>query len=155
MVSEPAISRSIVVESKASSLEKVYNEVFAHVQANHYSCDDIFGIHLSMEEAFVNAVKHGNRADATKKIKIDYSITAEKVEISITDEGNGFDPRFLPDPRVNENIYKPGGRGVLLIRSFMDLVEYNRKGNCVRMVKYRGSAHKSQTTCKEQGIETL
>ncbi len=60
-----------------------------------------------------------------------------KVEISMTDEGRGFDPNAVPDPRYGENLYKAGGRGLLLICSYMDIVEFNERGNRVRMVKYK------------------
>jgi len=77
--------------------------------------------------------------DAGKTVTIEYSVSAEKVEVSITDEGEGFDPSQVPDPRLGENIYKTSGRGLLLIRSYMDLAEYNERGNSLHMVKYRKS----------------
>lgn len=107
----------------------------------HAFCVDmIFAIHLSLEEALVNAVKHGNHADPKKNISIHCLITPEKFDISIADEGFGFDPEGIPDPRCNSNLYKSTGRGILLIQSYMDLVEYNSRGNCIHMVKFRNAA---------------
>ena len=92
-------------------------------------------MHLALEEAFLNAVKHGNRMDPTKKVTIDYAVDPEQVEIRMTDEGPGFDPGRVPDPRVGKNLYRPEGRGLLLIRSYMHTVEYNEQGNSLRMVR--------------------
>ena len=94
-------------------------------------------MHLALEEAFINAIKHGNKMEPSKAVKIDYSIEPDKIEICMTDEGEGFDPEVIPDPRYGDNLYKPAGRGMLLMRSFMDVVEYNKQGNSVRMIRYR------------------
>ena len=75
--------------------------------------------------------------DSDKEIKIDYLVGLDRVEITLTDEGQGFDPAEIPDPRCSENLYKTGGRGLFLIRSYMDKVEFNRRGNSVHMVKYK------------------
>jgi len=108
------------------------------LEAGGFSQDDIFAVHLALEEAFLNAVKHGNRMDPTKKVTIEYVMDREKIEICMTDEGPGFDPRCIPDPRVGKNLYRPEGRGLLLIRSYMHTVEYNERGNSLRMVRCKG-----------------
>jgi serine/threonine-protein kinase RsbW len=100
-----------------------------------YPDDDVFAIHLAMEEAVVNAVKHGNRGDCNKNVEIEYDITSEKIVITITDEGGGFEPGNVDDPRSGENIYKTNGRGLLLIKSYMDSSEYNQSGNSITMTK--------------------
>jgi anti-sigma regulatory factor (Ser/Thr protein kinase) len=64
-------------------------------------------------------------------------VDPEKVDISITDEGNGFEPESVADPRFGEKLFEPGGRGLLLMNSYMDIVEYNDRGNRVRMVRYK------------------
>ena len=107
------------------------------LKAHDFGEDDIFAIHLALEEAFINAVNHGNKMDPEREVKIEYSVGADKVEISMTDEGRGFDPDVVPDPRYGENLYKIGGRGILLMRSYMDIVEFNKRGNRVRMVRYK------------------
>ena len=137
MASETPISRSMAAESTASAAAGVCKQILAELEANNFSEDDIFAVHLALEEAFINAIKHGNKMDPGKKIEIDYSLGAEKIEISMTDEGNGFDPDVVPDPRHGENLYKTYGRGLLLIRSYMDVVEFNERGNRVYMVRYR------------------
>ena len=74
--------------------------------------------------------------DPNKRVHVKYLITPEKFDISIKDDGGGFDPDTVPDPRSEENLYKSSGRGLLLMQSYMDLVQYNKSGNCVHMVKY-------------------
>ena len=125
------------VESSTTVISQVCERILAEIKANSYRSEDVFAVNLAFEEAFTNAVKHGNKMDPKKHVQIDYSIDAEKVEISITDEGDGFDPGKIPDPRSGKNLYKPEGRGLLLIRSYMDVVEYNQRGNSLRMVRYK------------------
>ena len=128
---------SIVVESKPSAVVEVCKHIIAKLEALKFGKDDIFAVHLTLEEAFLNAVKHGNKMDPTKKVKVEYSVDPEKVDISITDEGNGFEPEAVADPRFGEKLFEPGGRGLLLMNSYMDIVEYNKRGNCVHMVRYK------------------
>jgi serine/threonine-protein kinase RsbW len=132
-----SITRSVVVSSTPSAVVDVFNQIQPALQANNFSEEDIFAVHLSLEEAFINAVKHGNKMEPRKAVKVDYSIEPDKVEICMTDEGDGFDPEVIPDPRYGDNLYKPAGRGMLLMRSFMDVLEYNQKGNSLRMIRYR------------------
>ncbi|MBN2181234.1 MAG: ATP-binding protein [Sedimentisphaerales bacterium] len=130
-------SYSIVVESKTSAVTDVFQQIQAKLVEHNFGKDDIFAVHLTLEEAFLNAVKHGNKLDPSKKVKVDYSIDAEKVEISITDQGPGFRPENVEDPRLGENLFKPGGRGLLLMNSYMDMVKFNEQGNSVSMVRYK------------------
>ncbi len=144
MTAEVPVRCSVVVESKPSALEPSCQVLLAALEARGFSKDDIFAVHLALEEAFLNAVKHGNRMDPSKKVTIEYVVDPERVEIRMTDEGPGFDPGRIPDPRVGKNLYRPDGRGLLLIRSYMNTVEYNERGNSLRMVR-----SKSQPAAKE------
>jgi len=137
MASKTAITHSTVVRSTSSAIAGVCKSLISKLEYNDFSEKDIFAVHLALEEAFINAVKHGNKMDQEKDIKIDYSVSLDKVEIFMTDEGNGFDPKAVPDPRCGENLYKTDGRGLFLMHSYMDVVEFNERGNRVRMVKYR------------------
>ena len=88
-----------------------------------------------MEEALVNAIKHGNKLDPDKRVMIDATISPNEAEISIEDEGPGFDRGSVPDPLAEENLEKPSGRGILLIESYMSQVKWDHGGRRVRMVK--------------------
>ena len=137
MTSETPTNYSIVVDSKPSAIVSVFKEIQSKLEDNNFGKDDIFAVHLTLEEAFLNAVKHGNKMDPSKKITVDYSIDDNKIEISITDQGPGFLPEAVDDPRFGENLFKPGGRGLLLMNSYMDMVKYNEYGNSVSMVRYK------------------
>jgi len=140
MAAETPVQCSVAVESIPSALEPSCRVILEALEARGFSQDDIFAVHLALEEAFLNAVKHGNRMDPTKKVTIEYVVDPEKVEIRMTDEGPGFDPGRIPDPRVGKNLYRPEGRGLLLIRSYMHTVEYSERGNSLRMVRNRSQS---------------
>lgn len=139
MSSKTAITRTVVVDSKPAAITKAFEWLLPKLQANNFSAEDIFAVRMALSEAFLNALSHGNKGNADKEIKIDYSVSEEKVGICMTDEGNGFDPEKVPDPRRDENLYKTQGRGLLLMRSYMDIVEFNKQGNSVQMVRYKKS----------------
>ncbi len=90
---------------------------------------------VALDEAFVNAVKHGNRNDTTKLLRITAELSAHEAIFTVEDEGAGFDVREIPDPRDLANLFKSSGRGVLLIYNIMDEVEYSERGTRLRMVK--------------------
>jgi serine/threonine-protein kinase RsbW len=90
---------------------------------------------IALDEAFVNAVKHGNKNDPTKLIRVGAELSPKEACFTVEDEGEGFDVETIPDPRDPANLFKSSGRGVLLIYNIMDEVEYNAQGNRVKMVK--------------------
>ena len=90
---------------------------------------------VALDEAFVNAVKHGNKNDPTKLVRVGAELSPKEACFTIEDEGEGFDVATIPDPRDPANLFKSSGRGVLLIYNIMDEVEYNAQGNRVKMVK--------------------
>ena len=85
--------------------------------------DDLLRIGMAVREAMVNAVAHGNRYNANKKVRFSLSHGPERFTIVIADEGEGFDFESLPDPLAPENLMRTSGRGIFLIRSFMDDVQ--------------------------------
>ncbi len=91
----------------------------------------------SVIEAVGNAIVHGNKEDARKKIDISVHIHQKTIKITVRDEGKGFDVDSIPDPRDPENLLKLSGRGIFLIRSFMDSVAFNSngKGSTITMEK--------------------
>ena len=87
-----------------------------------------FSIHLAAEEAIVNAIVHGNKLSADKKVHVECFVSPTTVRIEITDEGDGFKPEEVPDCTQDDRLEVPNGRGVMLIHNFMTRVEYNEKG---------------------------
>ncbi len=90
---------------------------------------------IALDEAFVNAVKHGNKNDPHKIIRITAELSPREACFTVEDEGSGFNLREIPDPCDPANLFKTSGRGVLLIYNIMDEVEYNAQGNRVKMIK--------------------
>lgn len=90
---------------------------------------------IALDEAFVNAVKHGNKFDANKIVRISAEVSTKEARFTIEDEGDGFDIAAIPDPRNPENLFKTSGRGVLIIHNVMDEVTYNERGNRLTMIK--------------------
>jgi len=90
---------------------------------------------IALDEAFVNAVKHGNKSNPQKLVKITAELSPKEACFTVEDEGDGFNIKEIPDPCDPANLFKSSGRGVLLIYNIMDEVEYNAQGNRVKMVK--------------------
>ncbi|MDQ3321758.1 MAG: ATP-binding protein [Acidobacteriota bacterium] len=102
---------------------------------------------IALDEAFVNAVKHGNKFDSQKNVRIAAEISKKEARFTFEDEGEGFDVASIPDPRDPENLFKTSGRGVLLIHNIMDEVRYNERGNRLEMIK------KSEVHSPESKVE--
>jgi serine/threonine-protein kinase RsbW len=92
---------------------------------------------VGLTEALANAILYGNRGDPSKSIRVEVALEESHISLSVIDEGNGFDPDSVPDPTLPENLERPGGRGLFLLRELMDEVEYNARGNAVRLVLLR------------------
>ena len=102
-----------------------------------YSDAERFGVRLALEEALVNAIKHGHGGDSAKRVRLRYRVTAEQFLAEIEDEGAGFDPAQVPDPLDPANWERASGRGLLLMRHHMTWVVFNTAGNCVTLCKQR------------------
>jgi serine/threonine-protein kinase RsbW len=123
------------VEELAEPRRWLHDQLDRH----HYGPHDTFAVRTGFEEAANNAISHGNDGDPAKRVTIEISVDDDRVEIDIEDEGTGFDYTHVEDPRKEENLLRDSGRGVMLIRSFLDKVQYQGRGNRVRLVKYRSS----------------
>ena len=103
-----------------------------------FSEDEVMQISMAVREAAVNAVLHGNAYDPDKKVKLDFERTGSDLVITIRDQGKGLDPAKIPDPLAPENLLKTSGRGIFLIRSFMDEVQIlpSQTGTEIKLVKH-------------------
>jgi serine/threonine-protein kinase RsbW len=128
----------MVIPSDPAEARRVQDHIERALKAHHYDDRDIFSIRLALEEALINAIKHGNQMDRAKKIHIACDISAERFSIRITDEGPGFNLQEVPDPVATENLERPCGRGLLLMRHYMTEVAFHPPGNRVSMSKIRG-----------------
>src|SRR5262249_29000405 len=125
------ISEDVVIHSDPAEARRVQDAIEAHLRACEYGEPDIFGIRLALEEAMVNAIKPGNNMDRGKKVRIAYRVHKDRFDIQITDEGPGFDPTDVPDPTAVENLERPCGRGLMLMRYYMTEVNFAGRGNTV------------------------
>jgi serine/threonine-protein kinase RsbW len=124
-----------IIPSDLISAKATEHRILLMTEQENYSEVSRFAIKLALEEAITNAIRHGNRNDPKKHIRIRYRVTAEEAIIWLTDEGRGFNPDGVPDPTLDENLSKPNGRGIMLMRAYMDEVSFGESGNQVRLVK--------------------
>jgi serine/threonine-protein kinase RsbW len=126
-----------LIPSDAAEARRVQEEIEHALKYHQFSERDIFGIKLALEEAVINAIKHGNQMDRAKKLRIAYRISPDRFDVLIADEGRGFDPSDVPDPTAVENLERACGRGLMLMRHYMSEVAFNGCGNSVTMCKHR------------------
>ena len=126
------------IPSQYPAAQPIQKQILDDIVRLGYTAQSQFAIKISLEEALINAIKHGNKLDSKKRVKVQASVTAATFDITIEDEGPGFDRSSVPDPTEIENLEKCSGRGILLMESYMDSVEYSNGGRRVHMVKHNG-----------------
>lgn len=132
-----ATDGKLILESRLCELAKAEEPILRALQKQGFTEKDRFAVRLAMEEALANAVKHGNCGDPCKSVTVKFHVGPRTVRITIEDEGCGFKPAGVPDPTCDENLQKPCGRGVMLMRVYMNEVKYNAAGNKITLVKRR------------------
>jgi serine/threonine-protein kinase RsbW len=128
------------IPSQRGAGRSVIDEVLGQLEQHRWTSRDVFSVRLALEEAIVNAIKHGNRLDGRKQVRVTCKVSIDRLWIKIADEGGGFKPEHVPDPTDPANLERPCGRGIMLMRSYMNRVEYNDVGNVVEMEKQRESS---------------
>lgn len=124
-----------VIPSDTVRGQEIQERIIEMMERYSFSERDVFGTRLALEEGIINAIKHGNRMDLDKTVHICWGISGEKVRVVIQDQGAGFQPEDVPDPTADENLERPCGRGLMLMRAFMDVIEYNEVGNQLTIEK--------------------
>lgn len=127
------------IPSDTAAGQELQERIVAVLERLQYPSRDVFGIRLALEEALVNAIKHGNRMDPKKRVQVDCHIGLELIRIVIEDEGQGFNLDDVPDPTQEGNLERPCGRGIMLMRHFLNTVQYNDVGNRVLLEKHRAA----------------
>jgi serine/threonine-protein kinase RsbW len=126
---------TFTIRSDFSAGHDVQKRILDAVEKAGFNSQSTFAIKLALEEALINAIKHGNKLDLKKNVHIEASVSPTVTEITIEDEGPGFDRASVPDPTLEENLDKCSGRGILLMEAYMNRVEWSRGGRRVHMVK--------------------
>ena len=127
----------MVLESRLEEIRRAELAVVTEAHNRGFSENDCFAIRLAMEEALTNAIKHGNCFDPEKRVELTYLFDDESVTITICDQGEGFMPGEVPDCRLDENISKVSGRGIMLMKAYMSEVKYSDNSTCVTLIKKR------------------
>jgi serine/threonine-protein kinase RsbW len=127
------------LDSTLESVDSAEELAVGVAQRAGFDEDDLMKIGMAVRESMVNAVAHGNRYNAHKKVRLSVVNNPEQLTVRIADEGDGFDSANVPDPLAPENLMRTSGRGIFLIRSFMDEFRIRRLepgGTEVTLVKY-------------------
>lgn len=133
---------SYTLESSLDSVNKVEQTAEQMAKKAGIDEEELFKITMAVREAAVNAVLHGNSYDPDKRITASFENTGDSLIIRIADQGKGLDPATLPDPLAPENLLRGSGRGIFLIRSFMDEVHFKQlhPGTELTLIKHLGTA---------------
>jgi serine/threonine-protein kinase RsbW len=135
-----------LLESTLESVDHAEELASGMAQLVGFDENDLMKIGMAVREAMVNAVVHGNRYNELKKVRFSVIKNGEGLTVRVADEGEGFDFEHVPDPLAPENLLRASGRGIFLIRSFMDELEIRRLEPCgteLILTKYRASRSSS------------
>jgi serine/threonine-protein kinase RsbW len=127
-------------------LPRIIEPVAAVMTEHGYRDKDVFGMRLALEEALVNAIKHGHRGNTSLVVRVHYQVTHEQVLVTVEDQGPGFDPGSVADPLAAENLERSCGRGLLLMRHYLSWLRYNERGNTVTLCRRRSTKKPTRRT---------
>ena len=133
------LPHQVVISSDLRVAREAEERLLKIVCGLGYSQECAFAIRLALEEALVNAHKHGSRFDPSRKITISYDLDERRAIFRVRDEGPGFEPIRVPDPTLPDRLSLPTGRGIMLMRAYLDDLTYNDQGNEVQLTKERRS----------------
>lgn len=128
----------LTLPSRIESVEEAAVKAEEFARGQGYGDEHVSAIDLAIRESVANAIKHGNQFDESKSVEIKFTSAEDAVEITVRDQGTGFDPEEIADPTDPANLLCGSGRGILFMRTFMDVVEWSNAtggGTTVKMVK--------------------
>lgn len=137
------LALSARLPSNLESYHEFIKSVLDRLESLGWPQRDLFGVCMALEESISNAVRHGNRLDASKIVDVECRCGKDRFWGRITDEGPGFDPKSVPDCCAPERLEQPGGRGLTLIKAYMTTAEYNARGNSLTIEKRLGESSES------------
>jgi len=124
-----------VVNAEAD-IEPVVTVIVNAMNEYGFSVERCLSMQMVISELCINAVRHGNCSDPSKKVIVTYILSLQKLRVAIQDEGAGYNPAAVPDPTLPENIHKPSGRGLYTAVHYSDECNVIKPGNCVEVIKY-------------------
>jgi len=126
--------------SSLTAYHDFVQEVLELLTKLDWQAADLFGVHMALEESISNAIRHGNKEDTAKLVHVECQVSIERFWAKICDEGEGYDPKAVPDCCSPENLEVPGGRGLTLICAYMTSVEHSECGRCLTLEKIKTPA---------------
>ncbi len=136
-ISESTWTQQVTLPSICGAGRQFLAALLDALKRHEWNEREIFGIHLAVEEALVNAIRHGNGSDENKQVRVNCKLEADHLYLEIVDEGSGFDLAEVPDCTDAQHIHRPNGRGIMLMRKYMSRVEYRDGGQRVVLEKRR------------------
>ena len=134
-------SAVLLIPNNREDIERAEEMLLAAMEHHGYADAARFAVRLALEESLVNAFRHGHKSlPKDTPARVEFTVSRDTVDLSIEDQGPGFKPEDVPDPTLDENIERPTGRGLLLMRAYMARVEYVGRGNRVEMTYRRPPA---------------
>ena len=123
-MTEQDLQIKVSISSRFENIDLV--DVVMEAAKRHFGFDEetVERLGLAIREAVANGVRHGNKQEPTKKVELTCDLKQDVMALRITDEGSGFDVDAIPDPLAADNLFNPSGRGILLMRAFMDEVDF-------------------------------
>ena len=122
--------------SQLKLIDDFVSSLLARLFSSPSEKNTVFNIKLALHEALINAVKHGNKMNGDLSVRVDITKEDGQLTIQVTDQGEGFDFKNIPDPITPENLEKLNGRGIFLIQNAMDRVEFAGNGRMIKMTKF-------------------
>lgn len=128
-MAEQVLQIKVAISSRFENIDLV--DAVMEAAMRHFGFDEetVERLGLAIREAVANGVRHGNRQEPTKKVELTCDLKQDVMALRITDEGSGFDVDAIPDPLAADNLFNPSGRGILLMRAFMDEVAFDFDNN--------------------------
>ncbi len=147
----PVLRASLILGSRFCDIEVAERAVADLCSLGECNAEESYWVVTALREALANAIRHGNRLDTARRVRVECALETGRLTIRVEDEGDGFDVSAVPDPTAAENLLRPTGRGIFYMRQFMNRVEFGRTpagGTSVLMVReLRPSA---RSVCHEE-----
>lgn len=148
IISNRILEGKITIQSRLEEIELIDQEIEAWLGQLGINSSLAYNIGLAVHEAVVNAIKHGNKLQAVKQVEIKYGLVGGEMVFEVQDEGSGFDVNKLPDPLAPENKWKESGRGIFLMKEFMDKIEFEKYNDGFQVTLWRKLPNSPRTEHK-------
>jgi len=138
MTGSESLDAYLILASRFENIEVAERALLDLIAEASGSSDDEYWLVTALREALANAIRHGNRQDPARQVRVDFQLHEKTLRIRVEDEGLGFNPADVPDPTDPENLLRPSGRGIFYMRQFMDQVDFETTpagGTAVTMVR--------------------